>query len=117
VTSLAVVPRMRVEPRSRPGLTSVDQRSLRFSSKVHSLERVSVKLPSAVPLAASVERSACGTTPQKPNPSNSRCSRVFGYFPWWDQADGEDLKAFMELFLDAWLNPDRHEVTRHVAVT
>jgi hypothetical protein len=37
------------------------------------------------------------------------------HLPWWDSADGEDLKAFMELFIDAWLDPDRHEVTRHVA--
>jgi hypothetical protein len=44
-----------------------------------------------------------------------RCSPAFNYLPWWDSANGEDLKAFMELFLDAWLDPDRHEVTRHVA--
>ena len=44
-----------------------------------------------------------------------RCGPAFGYLPWWDNADGEDLKAFMELFLDAWFDPDRHDVTRHVA--
>jgi hypothetical protein len=44
-----------------------------------------------------------------------RCSPVFGYFPWWDTADGEGLKAFMGLFIDAWFDPDRLDVTRHVA--
>jgi hypothetical protein len=46
-----------------------------------------------------------------------RCGPAFGYLPWWDHADGEDLKAFMELFLDAWFDPDQPDVTRHVAAT
>ena len=44
-----------------------------------------------------------------------RCSPAFGFWPWWDSADGEDLKAFMELFIAAWLDPDQHDVTRHAA--
>jgi hypothetical protein len=36
--------------------------------------------------------------------ASCRCSPAFGYSPWWESADGEDLKVFMELFLDAWFD-------------
>ena len=44
-----------------------------------------------------------------------RCSPTFGHLQWWDKLEGEDLNAFMELFVDAWFNPDQHDVTGHVA--
>jgi hypothetical protein len=44
-----------------------------------------------------------------------RCSPTFGHLQWWDKTEGEDLKAFMELFVGAWFDPDQHDVTRHVA--
>lgn len=44
-----------------------------------------------------------------------RCSPAYGYLPWWNKTEGEDLKAFMELFVSAWFDPDQRDVTGHVA--
>jgi hypothetical protein len=44
-----------------------------------------------------------------------RCDRVFGNFPWWDHRDGDDLKMFVELFLRAWFDRGKHDVTWYIA--
>jgi len=44
-----------------------------------------------------------------------RCDPVPGYLPWWDRNDGEDLQAFVKLFLAAWFSRKEHDVTWHLA--
>jgi hypothetical protein len=44
-----------------------------------------------------------------------RCDPVSGYLPWWHHNDGEDLQAFVKLFMAAWLNREEHNVTWHLA--
>jgi hypothetical protein len=44
-----------------------------------------------------------------------RCDRMFGYLPWWDTRDGEDLQVFVKRFVDAWLNPDEGAIVEHVS--
>jgi hypothetical protein len=42
-----------------------------------------------------------------------RCDPVSGYLPWWHKNDGEDLQAFVKLFVEAWFNRDLHGVMWH----
>lgn len=44
-----------------------------------------------------------------------RCDPVPGYLPWWSTGDGDDLQAFVRLFLEAWFNRKEHDVTWHLA--
>jgi hypothetical protein len=46
-----------------------------------------------------------------------RCDPVAtDYLPWWSNADGDDLRAFAELFLRAWFSSDEERaIVRHVA--
>jgi hypothetical protein len=44
-----------------------------------------------------------------------RCDPVPGYRPWWNSNDGNDLKAFAELFLTAWFSSNQErEIVRLV---
>lgn len=38
-----------------------------------------------------------------------------GHLSWWDRHNGDDLRAFCRLFLEAWYNPAERDVVRHVA--
>jgi hypothetical protein len=46
-----------------------------------------------------------------------RCDPVStDYLPWWSNAEGDDLKAFAKVFLEAWFSSDEErEIVRHVA--
>jgi hypothetical protein len=36
-------------------------------------------------------------------------------YAWWSTHTGDDLRDFLALFLDCWVDPDRHDLVRHVA--
>jgi hypothetical protein len=44
-----------------------------------------------------------------------RCDPVPGYYPWWHDRDGEDLQAFVKLFVEAWFKRKQHDVMWHLA--
>lgn len=44
-----------------------------------------------------------------------RCEALLPVYAWWDTHTGDDLRAFTALFMDAWADPGRHDVVRHVA--
>lgn len=47
-----------------------------------------------------------------------RCDEVDGYMGWWDSRNGDDLKDFVSLFLEAWFDPNsdpsRRDLVWHV---
>lgn len=43
-----------------------------------------------------------------------RCDEVDGYESWWDNHNGDDLKDFVTLFLDAWFNSSRRDLVWHM---
>ncbi len=47
--------------------------------------------------------------------STWRCESMLPVYSWWDTRTGDDLRAFVSQFLDAWVDPDSHYVVRHVA--
>jgi hypothetical protein len=47
--------------------------------------------------------------------STWRCEAMLPVYSWWDTHTGDDLRAFVSEFLDAWVDPDGHDVVRHVA--
>lgn len=44
-----------------------------------------------------------------------RCDILRGSQAWWDLHEGQDLQAFVTLFLDVWADHDRHDRVRYVA--
>jgi hypothetical protein len=44
-----------------------------------------------------------------------RCDPVPGYLPWWSSGDGDDLQAFVKLFLEAWFDRKEYDATWHLA--
>jgi hypothetical protein len=44
-----------------------------------------------------------------------RCDPMFGYLQWWENGPSDDLAVFVKLFVEAWLDPDRYDVTWHLA--
>ncbi|MGH7931148.1 MAG: hypothetical protein ACREQV_25525, partial [Candidatus Binatia bacterium] len=44
-----------------------------------------------------------------------RCDETSGYMSWWDDQNGNDLKDFIALFLDAWCDPNRKDLVWHVS--
>lgn len=43
-----------------------------------------------------------------------RCDETSGYMSWWDDQNGDDLRDFIALFLDAWCDPHRKDLVWHV---
>lgn len=43
-----------------------------------------------------------------------RCDETSGYLSWWDDHNGDDLKDFVALFLDAWCDSARRDLVWHV---
>ncbi len=44
-----------------------------------------------------------------------RCDSFAGYPSWWDDQNGNDLKDFVRVFMEAWFDPGRQDSLRHLA--
>lgn len=42
-----------------------------------------------------------------------RCDELAGHVSWWDDHNGNDLKDFITLFLEAWFDPARRDLIWH----
>jgi hypothetical protein len=47
--------------------------------------------------------------------STWRCEAMLPVYAWWDTHTGDDLRAFVSQYMDAWVDSNRHDVVRHVA--